>query len=296
MSGSFVPYHKPVLFREILGYIKQVYSPGDIIVDSTCGEGGHTSLFLDEFPGAVVSFERDPEILERAKERLSGYSGRVDFINSNFSDTDCLKDYQGKICAVLYDFGISSYHFDAADRGFSFKDGILDMRLDPDCERSAADIVNYADEKELADIFFHFGEERHSRRIARYIVEERKKIKFTTAGELAAVVMKAVKPKGYHQIHPATRVFQALRIAVNSELEHIEKALSESWRYLKPGGLVLAMSFHSLEDRIAKNTFRTLAAGGFVKILTKKPLIPGEEELRDNPRSRSAKIRVCGKI
>jgi len=289
-------YHKPVLYREIIDYIKEIYQGGDIIVDSTCGEGGHSCLFLEEFDGKTVSFERDAEILSRAKKRLSDYSGRIDFINDNFSVTENLSPYKGKIAAILYDFGISSYHFDASGRGFSVKDKNLDMRLDPACRRSAGDIVNYAPENELADIFFYFGEERHSRRIARYIAEARKKTRIETAEELSSIVMRALKPKGYSQIHPATRIFQALRIAVNSELDHIEKALNSSWEYLRPGGIILAMSFHSLEDRIAKNIFRKLSSDGLVEIVTKKPVIPQDDEIKSNPRSRSAKIRVCKKI
>ena len=289
-------YHKPVLYREIINYIKEIYAEGDIIVDSTCGEGGHSELFLREFPGRVVSFERDAEILSRAKNRLSVFEGRIDFINDNFSVTEELSPYKGKIAAILYDFGISSYHFDASARGFSIKDKNLDMRLDPSCKRSAEDIINYAPESELADIFFHYGEERHSRRIARYIAEARKKSRIATAEELSSIVMRALKPKGYSQIHPATRIFQALRIAVNSELDHIEKALSGSWEYLRPGGIILAMSFHSLEDRIAKNIFRKLSSDGIVEIITKKPVIPQDDEIKINPRSRSAKIRVCKKI
>ncbi len=289
-------YHKPVLYREIIDYIKEVYTEGDIIVDSTCGEGGHSALFLSEFQGKVVSFERDAEILSRAKSRLSEFEDRVDFINNNFSVTEELSPYKGKIAAILYDFGISSYHFDASGRGFSIKDKNLDMRLDPSCKRSACDIVNYAAESELADIFFYYGEERHSRRAARYIAEARKKSRIETAEELSSIVMRALKPKGYSQIHPATRIFQALRIAVNSELDHIEKALNSSWEYLRPGGIILAMSFHSLEDRIAKNIFRKLSSDGLVEIVTKKPVIPQDDEIKSNPRSRSAKIRVCKKI
>jgi 16S rRNA (cytosine1402-N4)-methyltransferase len=214
---------------------------------------------------------------------------------------------------VLFDYGISSFHFDRSGRGFTFRDSEpLDMRLDGNTGPSAADLVNGASAEELADIFFHYGEERWSRKIAAYIKEQRRKKPFETADGLADIVMRAI-PRRFHvkNIHPATRVFQALRIAVNNELEAIDRGLDSIYRYLDDGGRIMSMSFHSLEDRIVKNRFRQWARGcscglegrqcqclsrPFVSMVTKKPVIPTEEEIAENKRSRSARLRVCERI
>lgn len=304
--------HKPILFEEILMYIRT--SPLEekgTFADFTLGEGGHSELILETFPGVnLVGFERDPEIVEVARERLSRFGNRVKIINDNFSNADKYLDDES-ISYMLYDFGISSYHFDRSGRGFAFSDDQrLDMRLDKKGE-SAFDIVNGFKESELADIFFRYGEERFSKRIAGAICMAREEKPIETTTELASIVLGAI-PKKFHvkNIHPATRVFQALRIVVNDELVAIEKALSFFQRLLVKGGRMMAISFHSLEDRLVKQRLKELAAGctcgmrsdrcechkkAAVNILTKKPVEAGEEEVRNNKRSRSAKLRVCEK-
>jgi 16S rRNA (cytosine1402-N4)-methyltransferase len=284
-------------------------------VDCTLGEGGHSELFLSTFPDIkVIAFERDPEILSIAEKRLAKFGDRIEIIHSNFSALpDFLEKRSEPVQYVLFDYGISSFHFDRSGRGFTFRDSEpLDMRLDGNKGPSAADLVNGSSAEELADIFFHYGEERWSRKIAAYIKEQRRKKPFETADELADIVMRAI-PRRFHvkNIHPATRVFQALRIAVNNELEAIDRGLDSIYRYLDDGGRIMSMSFHSLEDRIVKNRFRQWARGcscglegkqcqclsrPFVSMVTKKPVIPTDEEIAENKRSRSARLRVCERI
>ncbi len=313
-SGPFA--HTPVMHREVMEYIAGISAcDGNVVVDCTLGEGGHSELILDGFADLrVVAFERDPEILAIARERLSGFGDRFTVINDNFANIEeNLEGTEGRVRCFLYDFGISSFHFDKSGRGFSFRgDEPLDMRLDPNLETDAARIVNTRREKELTDIFLGYGEERWAKRIARRIVERRGAGPIKTTGELAELVLRAI-PARYHvrNIHPATRVFQALRIAVNDELAAIGASLRGAARLLAPGGRIIAISFHSLEDRVVKDSFRRMAAGcecgeeprhcrctgsPLVRILTKKPLLPGETELAENRRSRSAKMRVCEKI
>ncbi len=284
------------------------------MVDCTLGEGGHSEKILQHFDGIrVVGFERDSEIIEIAKQRLGRFSGRTEYINDNFSEISWyFHQEQKKVQYVLYDLGVSSYHFDKSGRGFSFSvTEPLDMRLGGG-DITAAEVINTFREKELADIFYTLGEERWSRRIARAIVNDRRKKGFETTGELAELVLRVI-PKRYQvkNIHPATRVFQALRIFVNGELDAIEKSLGGLPGFLLPGGRVMVISFHSLEDRIVKNRFRRWAKGctcdnddrhcmcngpTLVKILTKKPITPENDEVEFNTRSRSAKMRVCERV
>jgi 16S rRNA (cytosine1402-N4)-methyltransferase len=312
-SGGYA--HTPVFYREIVREIGEVVpSAGSVVVDCTLGEGGHTELILSKFPSIrMVSFERDSEILAIAKKRLAPFGDRVRFVNDNFSEIGTyLSDSDNSIAAILYDFGISSFHFNRSGRGFSYADDEpLDMRLDGGCVKSAAEIVNGYSAEDLARVFGEYGEERWAGRIARVIVERRLRQPIRTSKELADVVLGAI-PKRFHvkNIHPATRVFQGLRIEVNGELSAIEKSLSVSWKYCARGGRILAISFHSLEDRIAKRMFRDLERGCScvrndlcrcdrvpkVRVLTKKPLLPTDEELAANRRSRSAKLRVCERI
>ncbi len=308
-----VVYHKPVLWLEILDSLPLSEGNSGIIADCTLGEGGHTELFLKKFPElSVLAFERDPIILERAKNRLRNFSGRVKFFNDVFSNmSNYLSGYEDSISAFVFDYGISSYHFDGDNRGFSFRDNNqpLDMRLDENCKFDAADVVNNFKENEIADIIWKFGEDRLSRRIAKAICEKRNSMRIATTADLEDIVYKAY-PKGYKGVHPATRTFQALRIFVNSELDHIDKAINSSLDYLKSGGRIFSISFHSLEDRIVKNSFRELSRGCIcgnsrhcscgilprVKIITKKPVLPTVDELDDNIRARSAKLRICEKL
>ena len=312
-TGDFA--HTPVMYREILSYMDEVKDLGDkIIVDCTMGEGGHSSMILERFPSVrLVSFERDPEIFAIGQKRLAPWGERVRCVNANFSGIKAnLAGLEGKVSAILYDFGISSFHFDRSGRGFSYAgDEPLDMRLDPSCPFDAAHVVNTYPFEKLAHVIGTYGEERWAGRIARRICSERERSPITTAGRLAEIVM-ASQPGKYREerIHPATRTFQGLRIEVNGELRAIEESLNVSWEFLAKGGRIIAMSFHSLEDRIAKHTFKTLERGCAcerndlcncvrvpkVKILTKKPVEPQEDEIAANRRARSAKIRVCERI
>lgn len=311
--GEFA--HTPVMYREILSYIDEVKHLGEsIVVDCTMGEGGHSSMILERFPSVrLVSFERDPEIFAIGQKRLAPWGERVRCVNANFSGIKAnLAGLEGKVSAILYDFGISSFHFDRSGRGFSYAgDEPLDMRLDPSCPFDAAHVVNTYPFEKLAHVIGTYGEERWAGRIARRICAERERAPITTAGRLAEIVL-ASQPGKYREerIHPATRTFQGLRIEVNGELRAIEESLNVSWEFLAKGGRIIAMSFHSLEDRIAKHTFKTLERGCAcerndlcncvrvpkVKILTKKPVEPQEDEIAANRRSRSAKIRVCERI
>ena len=312
-QGEFA--HTPVMYREILDCMSEVVHLGDhLFVDCTMGEGGHSSMILERFPEAkLISFERDPEIYEIGKKRLAPYGGRVRCVNANFRTiAQHLAGMEGTVSAILYDFGISSFHFDRSGRGFSYAgDEPLDMRLDPSCSFDAAHVVNTYRFEKLAHVIGTYGEERWAGRIARRICEERERSPITTAGRLAEIVL-ASQPGKYREerIHPATRTFQGLRIEVNGELTAIEESLAVSWNFLAKGGRIIAMSFHSLEDRIAKHTFKALERGCAcerndlctcnripkVKILTKKPVEPKEDEIASNRRSRSAKIRVCERI
>jgi 16S rRNA (cytosine1402-N4)-methyltransferase len=307
--------HSSIMVSEIADYILQGPGSGEgTLVDATLGEGGHSEAMLSRFPGlSVIGMERDPEILTIARKRLEPFGERFTGVQSNFANlSKWLDRLKVEPHYVLYDFGISSYHFDMSGRGFAFaKDEKLDMRLDGD-GISAYDIINSYSDSELADIFYFYGEERMSRRIARRIVAAREESPIVTTGDLAAVVLKAIpRNKQVKNIHPATRVFQALRIEVNGELTAIETALDDLPDITPSGCRIMAMSFHSLEDRIVKDRFRRWSKGcrcqldprdcqctydPMVSLVTKKPVIPGEEEVKENNRARSAKLRVCDRV
>jgi 16S rRNA (cytosine1402-N4)-methyltransferase len=307
--------HVPVMPEELVFYVRSsVHGGAGILVDCTVGEGGHSELFLSSFPGLrIIALDRDERILEIARRRLMPYAGRIDYINDNFSNISRhLDTVKGKIHHFVYDFGVSSYHFEKSGRGFTFaKDEKLDMRLDGSGV-SAFHVVNTFDEKKLADIFFRYGQDRWARKIAAAVCRARMNGPVETTGDLARLVLRAI-PKRFHvrNIHPATRIFQALRIYVNDELASIDKSLGQAYRLLDAGGRIMAISFHSLEDRIVKEKFRRLARGcecgaeekdcrctgeEFVKLLTKKPRRPLVEEIEKNVRARSARLRVCEKM
>jgi 16S rRNA (cytosine1402-N4)-methyltransferase len=271
--------------------------PGQTFVDCTTGGGGHSRLIAErlanpERPGTLVGLDQDPTMLERARPRLADIPGtQVTLVHANFDQLSAVLEQLGltAVDGVLADLGFASDQMDERERGFSFReDGPLDMRLDPTTGATAADLVNTMSEAGLADVFFEFGEERHSRRVARRIVERRKTKPFATTADLAAVVRSCVPRSG--GIDPATRVFQGLRIAVNDELGALDRLLASLPRIVKPGGRAAIISFHSLEDRRVKHSFRD---GSLWEPLTKKPVEAADEEMAQNPRSRSAKLRVA---
>ena len=268
--------------------VTQLLEGRDLVIDMTVGAGGHTAALLEAGVRAVVGVDRDPEALEIAGARLAGYGERVRLIRARFSEVD--GDAVGREAGgVLFDLGVSSMQLDRPERGFSFRaDGPLDMRMEPDGP-SAADIVNQLPERELADLIFRLGEEPRSRRIAAAIVRRRP---IRTTDELAGIVVSAVgkRPGGPH---PARRTFQALRLAVNRELEELTAALPHAAGLLGPGGRVVVLSYHSLEDRTVKRSFLD---DDRLRVLTKKPLVPGPAERAANPRSRSAKLRAAERI
>jgi 16S rRNA (cytosine1402-N4)-methyltransferase len=281
-------FHIPVLSQEIITGLEVV--AGGWYLDATTGGGGHSELILQAAPDVnLVAIDRDIQALTAAKARLQGYGDRVQFWQGNYAD---YQPGEQKFDGIIADLGVSSVQLDVAERGFSFqKEAPLDMRMDRSQPTTAADLVNRTSEVELAKIIFTYGEERMSRQIARDIVAQRP---FTTTTQLAYTIGGAV-PKAYRygRIHPATRTFQALRIAVNQELSSLEKFLAVAPTWLKPDGKIGLISFHSLEDRMIKHTLRETES---LKVLTKKPIIATEQELNTNARARSAKLRWGMKI
>lgn len=275
-------------------------APGKTIVDCTVGLGGHAEAIAERLTpgGRLIGIDADGEALEITRERLRR-PGETDvlLIHGNFGDLKAIfeKSNIEKADGFLFDLGVSSMQFDKAERGFSFRyDAPLDMRMDKEAELTAEGLVNSAPEAELSRIIYEYGEERFSRRIAKAIVEERKKARIDTTGKLVDVIMRSVPYKGRHgRVHPATRTFQALRIAVNDELRALENALDGAIGLLRASGRICVISYHSLEDRIVKNKFKEAKAAGILDILYKKPLTPGDGEIRENPRSRSAKLRAA---
>jgi 16S rRNA (cytosine1402-N4)-methyltransferase len=275
-----------------------------VILDCTVGYGGHAEILLKNSDSAtrLIGLDQDPQAIAFSQERLMEFGGRVMLKKGNYRDLKSHLTEMGisKVGGVLFDLGVSSPQLDDPARGFSFQqDGPLDMRMDQTSGMTAAALVNGSQEHDLADIIFQYGEERYSRRIARAIVRERARGPIETTGALASVIAGAV-PSAYRhgRIHCATRTFQALRIAVNRELEGLAPSLLDAADLLAPGGRMCAISFHSLEDRIVKHTFRSLAQGpdARLSLLTKKPILPAEQECRTNPRARSAKLRVAERL
>lgn len=288
--------HTSVLLPECLYYLAP--QPGKLYVDGTLGLGGHTEAILSASApdGRVIAFEWDENALQHALLRLAGFQDRLQVVRRNFAELAVGLDELGiqQIDGLLIDIGVSSLQLDMGGRGFSFQcDEVLDMRMDNRGETTAGTILANCSEEELADIFYYYGEERQARPIAAAIVAYRKQEEIRTTKQLVAIVAHAV-PKRFHpkKIHVATKVFQALRIAVNTELENLATILDDGVRYLRPGANFCVISFHSLEDRIVKRKFRS---NDQLEVLTSKPVMSSPEEIAVNPRSRSARLRVARK-
>jgi len=291
------PQHVPVLLEQSLTFLN--VRPGGVVVDATLGLGGHSAAIARRLGanGKLIAFDRDAQAMELAKAKLAALAEElgnempaVEFVARPFSEIAEVVEL-ATLDGLLADFGVSSLQLDEAHRGFSFRaDGPLDMRMDARSELTAEQVVNEADEEELARIVYEYGEERRSRRIARAVVRARP---IRTTAELAGVISAVAPSMKGDKIHPATRTFQALRIHVNDELGEIRSLLESAGSLLKPGGRVVLISFHSLEDRMVKDSFRERARLGEFEILTKKPTIAAEEEQMRNPRARSAKLRAA---
>lgn len=280
--------HVPVLSRELIQGL--AVCSGGHYLDATVGGGGHSALILSVTDNIQLTvLDRDAHALQAAQVQLQSYGAQVNFWQGNFAD---YHPGETRFDGILADLGVSSAQVDQPERGFSFRHTApLDMRMDQRQSLSAANLVNEASEAELADIFYTYGEERFSRRIARWIVAQRP---FDTTTQLAAVIIRAMPRRyGKGHIHPATRVFQALRIAVNQELAALETFLTQAPSWLKPGGRIGIISFHSLEDRLIKHALRNASE---LRVLTKKPVIPQADEITANPRSRSAKLRLAERL
>ncbi len=305
------PGHIPVLLQEVLEVLDP--RPGRAYIDATLGGGGHAEAILQASSpdGRLLGLDADPRAIQRVRERLAPFGDRAVLVQANFRHLATIARAQGfsQVDGILFDLGVSSYHFDEADQGFSFRhEGPLDMRLDPTHGPSAADIVNTLDADDLADILYRYGEERRSRRIARAIVAHRP---ITTTTQLAEIVVRAIGRRPGARLHPATRTFQALRIYVNDELGALEAALPQALELLKPGGVLAVITFHSLEDRIVKHFLRqesrdcicpphtpvcTCGHRAQVQLIHRKGLVPSPDEISRNPRSRSARLRTARKL
>jgi len=294
--------HTPVMLKEALDYLS--LGPGKVIVDATVGTGGHSRAILERITpgGRLIGIDRDQESLGVAKARLQEYDGSFEFVHSNFTDIDKVLESLKikKIDGILFDLGISSFQLEDPHRGFSFQnEGPLDMRLDRDSYISAYDLVNNLNEDEISDLLWTFGQERWHNRIAHLVVEEREKHPIATTRELATIVEKAIPYRyrnRHYRIHPATRTFQAVRIAVNRELETLESAINKAIAVMGKNARICVISFHSLEDRVVKHAFRNAAANGLLQLITPKPLTPMQSEVVENPSSRSSKLRVAEKL
>lgn len=307
--------HRTVMLEETIGFFEQVEDGW--VVDATLGMGGHSELLLERRPNLrLFGIDQDSEAIEIASKRLSRFGDRVRIVKANFSDiARMVRDEKiERIAGAIADLGVSSLQFDSESRGFSFRfDAPLDMRMDADSDdETAAELLASRSEEEIANIIYQYGEERASRRIARWIVERRKRGEpVETTKQLADLVASALRKGPREKIHPATRTFQALRIAVNREIEILQQFIEDTVGLLNANGIFAVITFHSLEDRIVKQAFQKMSgrcscpprlpvcacgATKAVEILTRKPIVPGESEITENPRSRSAKLRVVKKL
>jgi 16S rRNA (cytosine1402-N4)-methyltransferase len=271
-------------------------SRGGVFVDCTVGLGGHARALVEAGASRVIGLDRDQQALEHARQTLRDAGAAAEVVHADYRRFEDVLDARGigPVDGLLADLGVSSLQLDAPGRGFSFRrDEPLDMRMDTSSGAGAAELLASVDEKTLADVIYELGEERHSRRVARAIVEARKTRRIETTGQLADLVRRAVPHKGYTRIDPATRTFQAIRIWVNRELDGLDGFLIRAAARLAPQGRLVTLTFHSLEDRIVKHTLRSLQTAGTLTIRTKRPTVPSEAEIDRNPRARSAKLRAA---
>jgi len=292
--------HVPVLLKEVIDYLNP--QANENFIDATVGQGGHTASILEKNKpkGKVLGIEMDIDIYKELKEKMAKMSDRLILINDSYVNLKKIvkKNDFKPIHGILFDLGLCSWHLEASKRGFSYlRDEPLDMRFNPKNDLTAAEIINFWDIERIEEILREFGEEKYARRISLAIKEVRKKERIVGTQQLVDI-LKRVLPKNYDKkrIHFATRTFQALRIAVNNELQVIEDGIKQAIKILEPGGKIAVISFHSLEDRIVKNLFREKAETGELNILTKKPITASLEEIRNNSRSRSAKLRIAEKL
>ena len=286
--------HIPVMPEEVISFLD--IQPDEIYVDGTCGLGGHSKLILSNLSsdGFLISIDLDQSAIEICKENLNAQNSKLHIEKNSYSNLPIILDHLGikKVDGILLDLGLSSMQLDSIDRGFSFsKDSYLDMRFDQSSATSAADLINNSTESELADIIYHFGEERRSRAIAKKLIQA---MPIASVQDLVNAVKRVTPP--HRRNRTMARVFQAFRIAVNKELEKLSEFLSKYSDYLEKGGKIIIISFHSLEDRLVKRNFKEYSKKGLLKILTKKPLIASDKECESNSRSRSAKLRCAEKI
>jgi 16S rRNA (cytosine1402-N4)-methyltransferase len=288
--------HVPVMTAEVLHLLRP--ERGGLFVDCTVGLGGHARALLEAGATRIIGLDRDRTALALARETLAPWADQVDLVHADYRALDEVLDARAiaQIDGALADLGVSSMQFDAPGRGFSFqRDEPLDMRMDQSAGDTAADLIARAQERELADAIYAYGEERFSRRIARAIVEARGESPVTTTARLASIVRRAIPRRGPTRIDPATRTFQALRIWVNRELDGLDRFLESAARRLRAAARLVVITFHSLEDRIVKHTFRALekSTDAAVRVLTRKPIVPLDAEVQQNPRARSAKLRAA---
>jgi len=290
--------HEPVLESEVVELLEP--SRGGLFIDCTVGLGGHARALLANGATRLLGLDRDASALAMAAESLTPWQDHVELVHADYRELPSVLESRGidAVDGALADLGVSSMQFDSPNRGFSFRrDEPLDMRMDQSSGSTAAQLLAEVEEDDLANVIFRFGEERFSRRIARAVVAARQSAPIATTGRLAEIVRRAIPRKGYQRIDPATRTFQALRIWVNRELEGLDAFLVAASRLLRAGARLAVITFHSLEDRIVKHAFRALAAGEeAIRVLTRKPVIPGEAEVARNPRARSAKLRAIERL
>jgi 16S rRNA (cytosine1402-N4)-methyltransferase len=282
------------MVREVVSHLAP--DRGGLFVDCTVGLGGHATALLEGGASQVLGLDRDPAAIERSRDALARWGDRVALVHADYRDLPRVLTERGLtgVDGILADLGVSSMQLDAPGRGFSFRrDEPLDMRMDTSRGPTASEALQQVDEAALADVIFGFGEERYSRKVARAIVEARRSGPIETTGRLAEIVRRAIPYRGHQRIDPATRTFQAIRIWINRELDGLEQFVGDATTWLKPGGRMVIITFHSLEDRIVKHTLRALAAQGGITVRTKRPETADEAEVDRNQRARSAKLRAA---